>query len=203
MQFHFGDYFIKILITISIESIGISLGENWCWSPLGLLKGVKGVFERRTPTGSEALSVLICLDDTKFGLLSAFTLLEMICLNVWEKPQLKNATKTTYGWRASLNVFASYIVLFCFCFCLCVCFCLQKSRFTKIIRHYYIDTDEIPEFFLLLKNHIFIARNEIPSALEDKIPIHSRPCNILYLLIQNTANSHAFAYPPRRLSKPW
>ena len=25
---------------------------------------------------------------------------------------------------------------------------------------YYIDTDEIPGFFLLLKNHIFIARNE-------------------------------------------
>ena len=117
MQFHFGDYFIKIRITISLESIWISLGENWCWSPLGLLKGVKGVFERRTPTGSESFSVLLCLDDTKFGLLSVFTLLEMICLNVWAKPQLKNATKTTYGWRASLNVFASYIVLFCFCFC--------------------------------------------------------------------------------------
>ena len=25
---------------------------------------------------------------------------------------------------------------------------------------YYIDTDEIPGFFLLLKNHIFIARGE-------------------------------------------
>ena len=25
---------------------------------------------------------------------------------------------------------------------------------------YYIDTDEIPGFFLLLKNHIFIARRE-------------------------------------------
>ena len=25
---------------------------------------------------------------------------------------------------------------------------------------YYIDTDEIPGFFLLLKNHIFIARSE-------------------------------------------
>ena len=25
---------------------------------------------------------------------------------------------------------------------------------------YYIDTDEIPEFFLLLKNNIFIARSE-------------------------------------------
>ena len=26
--------------------------------------------------------------------------------------------------------------------------------------YYYIDTDEIPGFFLLLKNHIFIARSE-------------------------------------------
>ena len=25
---------------------------------------------------------------------------------------------------------------------------------------YYIDTDEIPGFFLLLKNHIFIVRSE-------------------------------------------
>ena len=76
---------------------------------------------------------------------------------------------------------------------------------------YFIDTDEIPGFFLLLKNHIFIARCEdtififhvwgywcrhvvlkvsltrslgswgILSALEDKIRIPARPCNILYL----------------------
>ena len=26
--------------------------------------------------------------------------------------------------------------------------------------YYYIDTDEIPGFFLVLKNHIFIARSE-------------------------------------------
>ena len=26
--------------------------------------------------------------------------------------------------------------------------------------YYYIDTDEIPGFFLLLKNHIFIERSE-------------------------------------------
>ena len=31
------------------------------------------------------------------------------------------------------------------------------SKLTKI---YYIDTDEIPEFLLLLKNYIFIARSE-------------------------------------------
>ena len=32
--------------------------------------------------------------------------------------------------------------------------------FTITIFLYYIDTDEIPEFFLLLKNNIFIARSE-------------------------------------------
>ena len=36
----------------------------------------KDAFERRTPTESEAFSVLICLDATKFGLLNVFTLLE-------------------------------------------------------------------------------------------------------------------------------
>ena len=29
-----------------------------------------------------------------------------------------------------------------------------------MIPFYYIDTDEIPRFFLLLKNHIFISRSE-------------------------------------------
>ena len=28
------------------------------------------------------------------------------------------------------------------------------------MNYYYIDTDEIPGFFLLLKNHIFIVRSE-------------------------------------------
>ena len=32
---------------------------------------------------------------------------------------------------------------------------------------YYTDTDEIPEFFLLLKNHIFIERNEDTFTFED------------------------------------
>ena len=30
----------------------------------------------------------------------------------------------------------------------------------KEIQYYYIDTDEIPGFFLLLKKHIFIAPGE-------------------------------------------
>ena len=38
----------------------------------------KGVFERRTSTGSEAFSLLICLDDRKFVLYSFFTLIETI-----------------------------------------------------------------------------------------------------------------------------
>ena len=38
----------------------------------------KGVFEERT-TGSEAISLLICLDATKFMLPSFFTLTEAIC----------------------------------------------------------------------------------------------------------------------------
>ena len=36
-----------------------------------------------------------------------------------------------------------------------ICYHLQLLFFL-----YYIDTDEIPEFFLLLKNNIFIARSK-------------------------------------------
>ena len=32
---------LSILVTISLESVWISLGENWCWPPLGLA-GLKG-----------------------------------------------------------------------------------------------------------------------------------------------------------------
>ena len=32
----------SILIIISLDNVWISLGENWCWSPLGL-KGLKGL----------------------------------------------------------------------------------------------------------------------------------------------------------------
>ena len=42
---------------------------------------------------------------------------------------------------------------------------VKKYTDLYYIRHfmifiYYIDTDEIPGFFLLLKNHIFIVRSE-------------------------------------------
>ena len=36
----------------------------------------------------------------------------------------------------------------------------NKITVGEVIHSYYIDTDEIPRFFLLLKNHIFIARSE-------------------------------------------
>ena len=38
----------------------------------------KGVFERRTSTGSELFSLLTCLDDIKFVFLSFFTVIEAI-----------------------------------------------------------------------------------------------------------------------------
>ena len=49
------------------------------------------VFERRTPTRSKHFSLLICLDATKFVLLSVFTLKETICPKVCSKSWLKNA----------------------------------------------------------------------------------------------------------------
>ena len=46
----------------------------------------KDVFERRTSTGSEAFSLLICRGDKKFVLLSFFSLIKMIYLRVSTKP---------------------------------------------------------------------------------------------------------------------
>ena len=39
---------------------------------------------------------------------------------------------------------------------------VEGKNYCYIIKYYYyyIDTDEIPGFFLLLRNHIFIARSE-------------------------------------------
>ena len=48
------------------------------------------VFERRTSAGSEVFSLLTCLDDIKFVLLSFFTVIEAIWLKICAKPPSKN-----------------------------------------------------------------------------------------------------------------
>ena len=53
----------------------------------------KDVFERRTSTGSEAFSLFIRLDTTKFVLLSFFSPMKTIYLRVSTKPQ-PNAAKS-------------------------------------------------------------------------------------------------------------
>ena len=53
----------------------------------------KDVFERRTSTGSEAFSLLICLDANKFVLLSFFSLIKTIYPRVSTKP-LPNDAKS-------------------------------------------------------------------------------------------------------------
>ena len=54
---------------------------------------IKGVFERRTSTGSEAFFLLTCLDDIKFVFLSFFTITEAIWPKIWAKPPFKNKKK--------------------------------------------------------------------------------------------------------------
>ena len=49
------------------------------------------VFERRTSTGSEVFSLLICFDTTKFVLLRVSTIIETVCPKVCSKSQLKSA----------------------------------------------------------------------------------------------------------------
>ena len=53
----------------------------------------KDVFERRTSAGSEVFSLFICLDTTKFVLLSFFSPIKTIYLRVSTKPQ-PNAAKS-------------------------------------------------------------------------------------------------------------
>ena len=75
-----------------------------------------------------------------------------------------------YFWSGQFllaTFFFTHSFLFCFVF-LGVYFdyvlSLSLSSFSLCFSFYkllyYIDTDEIPAFFLLLKNHIFIARSE-------------------------------------------
>ena len=45
----------------------------------------KDVFDRRTSTGSEAFSLIICLDANKFVLASVFILVEKILPKLWAK----------------------------------------------------------------------------------------------------------------------
>ena len=57
----------------------------------------KGVFERRTSTGSEAFSLLTCLDDIKFLFLSFVTVIEAIWLKIWAKTPSKNEKRPLPG----------------------------------------------------------------------------------------------------------
>ena len=45
-------------------------------------------FERRTSSGCKSFSLLICLDTSKFSLLSFFTLIKTICPKICSKSRL-------------------------------------------------------------------------------------------------------------------
>ena len=51
----------------------------------------RDVFGQRTLTGREVFSLLVCLDTTKFVLLSVFSHMQTICQNTWTKPLPKKA----------------------------------------------------------------------------------------------------------------
>ena len=64
-----------ISYTRSLKKVALSGGSS-PYRPLGNLS--KDVFERRTSTGSEVFSLLICLDANKFVLLSFSSLIKTI-----------------------------------------------------------------------------------------------------------------------------
>ena len=51
---------------------------------------LREVHERRTSTGSEAFSLIVCLDATKFVLGNVFILVEAIWPKIWTKSLPKN-----------------------------------------------------------------------------------------------------------------
>ena len=67
---------ITLTETLIIPDITKTESNN-CFTP-HCFEESKGVFERRTSTGSEEFSFLISLDDIKFVLLSFFTLIVTI-----------------------------------------------------------------------------------------------------------------------------
>ena len=69
-----------ILMTTLLYKALILQGEIWCSSLLGLKGLSKGVFERRTSTGSKAFYRLIYLETTTFVLLCFFPLVQTFCL---------------------------------------------------------------------------------------------------------------------------
>ena len=61
----------------------------------------RGIFKRRTSTGSSSFSLVKCLDATKFVLLSVFTLIETICQKTVFKIAAQDCKQSTSGGCAS------------------------------------------------------------------------------------------------------
>ena len=83
-----------ILMTTLLYKALILHGEIWCSSLLGLKGLSKGVFERRTSTGSKAFYPLIYLETTTFVLLCFFPLVQTFCLG---------ANREALGWERTLK----------------------------------------------------------------------------------------------------
>ena len=83
----------EIVPTLDIRASGCLLSHY----PQGVtdeaVNNIRDVFERRTSTGSEALSLFICLDANKLVLLSFFSLLKTIYPRISTEP-LPNDAKS-------------------------------------------------------------------------------------------------------------
>ena len=66
------------------------MGMQWYTPSKSLGNLSKGVFERRTSTGSEVFFILKHLDASKFVFLSVFIIIETICPKIWAKLPSKN-----------------------------------------------------------------------------------------------------------------
>ena len=69
-----------------ISTSNIYIEGTWCCLHWLLGRLSTRVFETRTATGSELLSVLTSLQTTTFTLLSIFSQLEIILIKIWETP---------------------------------------------------------------------------------------------------------------------
>ena len=84
-------YFSRPTLLIRMPTTGSRTKDGRPRLLIGSLSN--SVLERRKSTGSERFSLLICIDATKFVLLSVFTLIESICPKICSKSRLKGTKK--------------------------------------------------------------------------------------------------------------
>ena len=132
----------------------------------------KDVFERRTSTGSEAFSLFICLDTTKFVLLSFFSPIKTIYPRVSTKPQ-SNAAKSPLPVDVRRCVYCVSLIK-----SMLRCWVVQYSETRPLHRVQYHQTEVIqPSWLWKWLPHRLSKRYNSPIQDYDHQDDHAPPSN--------------------------